>query len=103
MGRSSRRYLVTFLVCVIVLVLHWSQVHKLQNVYRRKIRIPIAIDHIRQCNSTCSLHADRRGYHQKVFSYSIYGDLSKVGVAKRYLNPLKKTIRHINRAFPGTD
>lgn len=51
-----------------------------------------------QFNSTCSL----RGPHQKVIAYSIYGDFSLVGVVRKYLIPLKETLRRIPSIYPGS-
>jgi hypothetical protein len=54
-------------------------------------------------NSTCSHAADRRGPHQKVISYSLYGDFSRVEVAQKYLFPLINTISLIPYIYPGNN
>ena len=52
--------------------------------------------------TTCSHDADRRGPHQQLFSFSLYGNLLEEDVSRRYLKPLKETIEHIYNSFPGT-
>ena len=52
-------------------------------------------------SSTCSANADHRGPHQKVISYSIYGNFSNVDMAVRYLSPLNITINTIPQIYPG--
>lgn len=54
-----------------------------------------------QLNSLCSSDADRRGPHQKVISYSIYGDFSRPDVANKYLKPFRNTINEIPVIYPG--
>ncbi len=51
--------------------------------------------------STCSLAADRRGAHQKVIGYSIYGDFSNDHVYRKYLKPFTDTLRSIPIRYPG--
>lgn len=46
-------------------------------------------------NCTCGSAAARRGPHQKVIGFSIYGDLSRVDIVQKYLLPLKETIKTI--------
>ncbi|KAK4005953.1 hypothetical protein OUZ56_011079 [Daphnia magna] len=66
---------------------------------------PIQISYLnleeRKPLSTCSLTADRRGLHQKVIAYSIYGDFSQKEVVNRYLKPLRETIKTIPSIYPG--
>jgi hypothetical protein len=52
-------------------------------------------------NSTCSSSADKRGPHQRVIAYSLYGDLSREDVFHKYLSPLKRTISLIPLIYPG--
>lgn len=101
--RLSCWYLTILLICVTVLDLLQPFFYELKIAYleHRQIRKPIAVDHIRYFNSVCNLNADSRGFHQKVISYSIYGNFTSTEVARRYLNPLKGAIDTINRAFPG--
>lgn len=103
--RLRCRHFVVFFVSVAVLDLFQPFFYELQIAYleHRQIRQPISVDRIRYFNSFCNLNADKRGYHQRIISYSIYGDFSRTEVAKRYLIPLKETIRKINRAYPGED
>lgn len=67
---------------------------------------PIQISYLnleeRKPLSTCSLTADRRGPHQKVIAYSIYGDFSQKEVVNRYLKPLRETIKTIPSIYPGS-
>ncbi|KZS08982.1 Uncharacterized protein APZ42_026988 [Daphnia magna] len=51
-------------------------------------------------NCTCGSAAARRGPHQKVIGFSIYGDLSRVDIVQKYLLPLKETIKTIPSIYP---
>ena len=51
--------------------------------------------------SVCSAKADRRGYHQDVVSYSIYGDFSRKKISEQYLEPFLETVQLIPRVYPG--
>ncbi|KAI9559234.1 hypothetical protein GHT06_016023 [Daphnia sinensis] len=51
--------------------------------------------------STCSRMADKRGPHQKIISYSIYGNFRRANVVKKYLEPFKKTLSSIPSIYPG--
>jgi hypothetical protein len=52
-------------------------------------------------NSTCSLASDKRGPHQRVIAYSLYGNFSLADVSNKYFEPLKNTISLIPRIYPG--
>ena len=65
---------------------------------QRKLRsVPV----IRKTSTTCSPSADRRGDHQNVISYSIYGNFSQLSIVYRYLNPFKETVATIPNFYPG--
>ena len=65
---------------------------------QRKLRsLPV----IRKTRTTCSFGADRRGDHQNVISYSIYGNFSQLSIVYRYLNPFKETVATIPNFYPG--
>ena len=52
--------------------------------------------------STCSAAADRRGPHQNVISYSIYGDnFYEPNFYRKYLKPFTETLRTIPIRYPG--
>ncbi|XP_046638634.1 uncharacterized protein LOC124316732 [Daphnia pulicaria] len=55
----------------------------------------------KEVQSTSSRAADRRGPHQKVISYSIYGNFSLTDVVHKYLRPFKETIKIIPLIYPG--
>ncbi|XP_057380403.2 uncharacterized protein LOC130702808 [Daphnia carinata] len=52
------------------------------------------------CNCTCGSAAARRGPHQKVIGFSVYGDLSRVDIVQKYLLPLRETIKTIPSIYP---
>lgn len=52
--------------------------------------------------STCSCQADRRGFGQKVVSYSLYGDYATDQDSyDRYLLPMKNVAEVIHQSYPG--
>ena len=51
--------------------------------------------------SYCSLEADKRGPHQNVIAFSLYGDFSNSTYATRYLDPFKMTIQNISQVYPS--
>jgi hypothetical protein len=52
--------------------------------------------------STCSAAADRRGPHQNVISYSIYGvNFYEPNFYRKYLKPFTETLRTIPIRYPG--
>ncbi|XP_032798069.1 uncharacterized protein LOC116934719 isoform X2 [Daphnia magna] len=54
-----------------------------------------------QFDSTCSRAADQRGPHQKIISYSIYGNFCRAEIAKKYLKPFIQTLTRIPSVYPG--
>jgi len=52
-------------------------------------------------SSTCSKRGDRRGPHQRVISYSIYGNFSDSQFFNRYLKTLSQTVNQIPTIYPG--
>ena len=55
-----------------------------------------------QFQSTCRFHADERGPHQNVISFSIYGNLTNENNFVRYVVPLKSTVERVASVYPGT-
>ena len=52
--------------------------------------------------STCSAAADRRGPHQNVIGYSIYGkNFSEPKFYRKYLKPFTDTLKTIPVRYPG--
>ena len=52
--------------------------------------------------SFCSLDADRRGPHQNVIAYSLYGNFSNLKHFARYIDPsMKLILANISQAYPG--
>ncbi|XP_032783041.2 uncharacterized protein LOC116920961 [Daphnia magna] len=51
--------------------------------------------------SVCSRHADRRGAHQQIIAYSIFGNFSAPGFANQYLRFLRETLNSVPLAYPG--
>ena len=51
--------------------------------------------------SYCSSSADRRGPHQKVIAYSLYGDFTDSTIFTRYVEPLKMILQNITKVYPG--
>lgn len=51
--------------------------------------------------SVCSRNADRRGPHQKVIGYSLYGNLSSPIFASKYLRYFNETLSKVPLAYPG--
>jgi hypothetical protein len=53
--------------------------------------------------SSCSAAADRRGPHQNVIGYSIYGsNFSEPKFYRKYLKPFTDTLRTIPIRYPGS-
>ena len=73
------------------------QIYHLEHTQiRRKSSIKVPNFH-----STCNPNSDTRGFHQQVIAYSLYGDLTRPDLVRRYLDPLKDTIDIIYNHFPG--
>lgn len=51
--------------------------------------------------STCGCEADKRGPHQSVIAFSLFGDLSDPSLSARYVQPLKALAANISRVYPG--
>jgi hypothetical protein len=51
--------------------------------------------------STCSLAADRRGPHQKIISYSLYGNFLREDHIRKYIVPFGDTLKSIPLIYPG--
>lgn len=51
--------------------------------------------------SKCSRKADSRGAHQKVVSYSLYGELSDPAINEKYVKPLIENARNLPSLLPG--
>jgi hypothetical protein len=81
---------------VMVLYLYLFPSNNLNHRYGGKLS-----SNIRSFNSVCSPDADRRGAHQKVISYSLYGNYSKPGFAGKYLKFFRQTLSKIPVAYPG--
>jgi hypothetical protein len=105
-------YLVIIVSLLLILLLHqFSIINEFQIIHfkhrlRGKTRPLVVLTANEfpsggQYNSLCSSDADRRGPHQKVISYSIYGDFSRSEVVEKYLNPFRKTIIAIPVIYPG--
>jgi len=50
--------------------------------------------------STCSRRSDQRGLHQRVLSFSVYGNLNNTRHFARYVLPLKETVQRIATLYP---
>ena len=50
--------------------------------------------------STCGCRADRRGYHQKVIGFSIYGNFSLREVFMRYVKAMERISDQVRLAYP---
>lgn len=102
-----RRCLVRFIQSIFVLTLFLVLIqlsiiqHPKQNSVSpsRKIKPSISSD---ATSSTCNKRADRRGPHQRVISYSIYGNFSDSQFFNRYLKTLSETVNQIPTIYPGT-
>ena len=51
--------------------------------------------------STCSCQSDKRGLHQNVVAFSLYGDLMNGDIYNRYILPLREAIESIAKYYPG--
>ena len=51
--------------------------------------------------SLCSCEADRRGLHQNVIAYSLYGNFSDPKLFTRYVEPIKIILANISQSYPG--
>ena len=51
--------------------------------------------------SMCSCDADRRGFHQNVIAYSLYGNFSNPKHFSRYVDPIKAILSNISESYPG--
>lgn len=107
-------YLVIIVGFLLILILHqFSIINEFQIIHfkhrqEKKRLVVLAAKEILsgqasdgQYNSLCSFYADRRGPHQKVISYSIYGDFSLTDVVNKYLKPFGNTINEIPVIYPG--
>ncbi|XP_032791049.2 uncharacterized protein LOC116928079 [Daphnia magna] len=93
-------------VAVAILILScYAIIYQLEIVYIEprlpKLMKPLAANYSRRFNSTCNHRADKRGHHQQVIGYSMYGDLAQINLARRYLKPLAETTQKIPQIFPG--
>ena len=52
--------------------------------------------------SLCSSKADKRGLHQNVIAYSLYGNFSDTKHFNRYFIPIKSNLDYIKKVYPGT-
>lgn len=51
--------------------------------------------------SLCSCDADKRGFHQNVIAYSLYGNFSNPKHFSRYVDPIKAILSNISESYPG--
>ena len=51
--------------------------------------------------SYCSGKADRRGLHQNVISYSLYGNFSDLRHYNRYAGAINYLLSNISQVYPG--
>lgn len=106
----SRQYLCCLVLCfvtVAILLLSCYPVNDLLEIVHveqspTNLKKSSAANYSRRLNSTCNKRSDRRGYHQRVVAYTLYGDLTQTDVAHRYLMPLAETTRKIPQLFKGT-
>ena len=62
------------------------------------------LEQVAECHSfasLCSCQADRRGLHQNVISYSLYGNFSDPKLFTRYVEPIKIILANISQSYPG--
>lgn len=90
------------LLCFIFIVFYQPVIDELRIFYdeHQSIRKSPSTYRHRLFTSTCTFETDRRGYHQKVISYSLDGDFLRHHVADTSLKPLQDTITHIGRIYP---
>lgn len=101
MARSQHILLFfSFFSLVEVLVLYQLMTYELK-LQEAQISVGYYPEESDVFNSTCSRAADRRGPHQKVISYSIYGDFSQPDIVRKYLKPFRETIKTIPVIYPG--
>lgn len=51
--------------------------------------------------SMCSCKADRRGLHQNVIAFSLYGNFSDAKHFTRYVDPIRILLANISQVYPG--
>jgi hypothetical protein len=51
--------------------------------------------------SMCSCKADRRGLHQNVIAFSLYGNFSDANHFTRYVDPIRILLANISQVYPG--
>jgi len=51
--------------------------------------------------SMCSCSADRRGLHQNVIAFSLYGNFSDANHFTRYVDPIRILLANISQVYPG--
>ncbi len=83
-----------------------NQINKSTTGKSKTITIPTTIttnmsETTLKFKSTCSMAADRRGLHQSVIGYSIYGNFSDSNFYGQYLSLLSETLRTIPIRYPG--
>ncbi|XP_057368441.2 uncharacterized protein LOC130689516 [Daphnia carinata] len=97
---SQRSVFLAFLgLAVIVLCMHVLPAVDLHYQFRRGN--PFRDGYRGPFKSVCGHHADRRGPHQKVISYSFYGNLSSPVFASKYLKYFNETLQSVPTAYPG--
>ena len=50
--------------------------------------------------STCGCRSDRRGYHQKIISYSLYGNFSHRIIFSRYVKAMERISNQVRLSYP---
>ncbi|XP_059351552.1 uncharacterized protein LOC130689401 [Daphnia carinata] len=86
-------------LAVIVLCMHVLPPVDLHDQFRRGN--PFRDGYTGPFQSVCGHHADRRGPHQKVIGYSLYGNLSAPVFASKYLKYFNETLYSVPTAYPG--
>ena len=96
----SKCYQFCFLLCTVALVTNlfstWPAATMEYNTRHLQICLSDSLS-----ISTCGCRADRRGFHQKVVAYSLYGNFSDEKTYQRYVEPLVNVIDQVRSYFPG--
>ena len=73
-------------------------------IYNERILAHISIGYLSDDDpvvSYCSGKADRRGLHQNVISYSLYGNFSDLRHYNRYAGAINYLLSNISQVYPG--
>ena len=94
LGQKGKRTIVLILIFIVGTAI----------IYNERIVVDISIGYSSGDDplmSYCSGKADRRGLHQNVISYSLYGNFSDLRHYNRYAGAINYLLSNISQVYPG--